>query len=502
MRAIASQDLLVRAPNNRVHRLPVDEKFVVIQASSSAHVHGQWLVYSEPPRRRMAGVYRATRMEGVAGALVFSVDMTDTGEEFAVILHDRGVTVLCIQLSPPKCPIGVYHEYLQSYCRILGVPGPGERSVAGDEAEDGRLPRPEEFAFRFIGRALGVVSCARLIRPDVSKHERGRGGETGVDARKTLEAWKSRPEWYSASCPPDGMETLRVGSFAVRALRAVPRTSCGTNMFTGAASLALHSLANRVAHGAVGGMAAVLLEGAAKRVRALDCPTPLTLSEAWNYIECGPFPPRSQELAASLLEFRRSLLEISKHVPSPCGKAPFLLSPPELIFQAFVTAKCLLALGLSRQHLSKGIRAAHTAAGCRFGNMVAWADTSDHRLQGWRDSTAKPSGYEPDMVVIDTQLNRTLLLDAKFRRDETGLLPASGIKDMQAYMHEYELPTAVVAVPYAPGDGSSEDVSAKGFTVRGLAFSPDIGDGDIAQVSSELANSWNDKLVTTRLPSD
>lgn len=494
MTAPTSRDLLLRAPNNKVHRLPVGREFVVVQAAAADEVCGQWLIYSDTPRPRFAGVFRTSRMESVTGALLFNVEMSDTGEEFAVILRDSGVTVLCIQLSPPKCPIARYHQYLSSYCRMLGVPGPGARSVAGGESEQGRVPEPAEFAFRFIHRAVRLVEDSGLVKTEVSRHERGCGGASGIDALKTLRAWKANPGWYEPA-PVATASTLRLGSHLIRPLRAVRRESQGTNLYTGAASTALFSLASSVARGPVGGMAGVLLAGAARHLRTLDLPTPMTVSEAWSYMESRSHPPRSCVLARQALEFRESLRRMFPHVPGLGGTMPFLLAPPELIFQDFVTAKCLLAIGLPPAKLPEAMRDSRTAAGCRFGDFIAWADTSEHVLQGWRDGTAKPAEYEPDLVIGDTKKKRTILLDAKFRRDASGLLPASGIKDIQAYMHEYELPKAVVAIPSIVGDPASEDVSARGFTVRGIAVSPDVDIPDITSLAQQLEMMWNDKLA-------
>lgn len=478
MTSVRAQDLLLRAPSNRVHRIPAGEEFVMVSALTADQVCGQWLVYSDTPKTKFSGVFRSSRMESVTGALLFSVEMKDTGEEYAVILREMGVTVICIQLSPPKCPISTYHRYLNSYCRILGMPAPGDRSVAGDESPDGRAPSPEEFTFRFIRSAVRVVNAAGLVKAELSRHARGRGGESGIDAFATLQAWKARADWYALAPGTEDEFTLTIGAQKIRPLRAVRRESLGTNLFTGAASTALFSLALAISRGPLGGMAAVLLNSAGRRLRALDAGTTMTEPEAWVYLETARLPPRSSILARKLVEFRQSLTQIFPHAPRHSGKMPFLLAPPELIFQDFVTAKCLLALGLPHTMLAEGIKDSHTPAGCRFGSLIAWADTPFHELQGWRDGTGKPAGYEPDLVVVDTHMRRTILLDAKFRRDTTGLLPASGIKDMQAYMHEYELSNAVVAVPSISGDPLAEDVSAKGFRVRGIAFSPEIEEAE------------------------
>ena len=54
----------------------------------------------------------------------------------------------------------------------------------------------------------------------------------------------------------------------------------------------------------------------------------------------------------------------------------------------------------------------------------------------------------------------------------------------------------MVAVPATSGGPGSEDLSARGFTVRGMVFSPDIMGGYIAELAGQLAMMWNDKLAT------
>lgn len=139
------------------------------------------------------------------------------------------------------------------------------------------------------------------------------------------------------------------------------------------------------------------------------------------------------------------------------------------------------------------------ASGFVFGPRTAWIDTQHHRLVGWRDETLAPSHYQPDLVVIDHAAKRTLLVDAKFRREPGCLLPASGVKDIQAYMQEYQLRRAAILVPAQPSDRAGEVVEARSFSVRGIPVVPQIGDEAVHALADELELSWNDGVPTTRI---
>jgi hypothetical protein len=487
MRDMASaSEFCLRSPNNKVHRVPFHLEHYIVRVSSLEQSNGQWLVYTNADKARLAGVCHGRRMEVVGGTLIFNLDMTDTGEEFIILKHDRGVLVVCVQLSPNKCTIESYHDYLESYRNLLSSPVPGERSVSGDETLSGRVPTGDEASFRYVRRAVEISESAALIKDDLAKHARGPGGASGIDAQETLKVWKAQPDWYSAF-PTRQAEagrhssTLVINGTFVTPLRAVRKESVGSNLFTGAASVALSYLAGAIGGGAAGSLVASLLAGASKQLRMIDQPTTMSLSEAWAYLQRQTHPNRSAEFARLLMSFRAN---------------PFSIKAPELVFQEFVTAKCLVALGLSPDDLLKGMRDVRTQSGCSFNGLTAWADTPFHRLVGWRDQTAKPSGYQPDLIVLDLSRGRTLLLDAKFRRDPTGLLPASGVKDIQAYMHEYELPKAILAVPATSDDPTSESVEGMDFTVFGIAVTPQIDCSGLQLLSTQLEKAWNNHIST------
>jgi hypothetical protein len=78
------------------------------------------------------------------------------------------------------------------------------------------------------------------------------------------------------------------------------------------------------------------------------------------------------------------------------------------------------------------------------------------------------------------------------------LLPASGIKDIQAYMHEYDLQSAVVAVPSNASACEVETLTGRGYTVTGVAVSSDGAEESVRELRSCLESCWNDKLAMKR----
>lgn len=72
-------------------------------------------------------------------------------------------------------------------------------------------------------------------------------------------------------------------------------------------------------------------------------------------------------------------------------------------------------------------------------------------LVSWRETTLQPSGYRPDFLI--RKGSRRLIVDAKFRISSAlGVLgPASGLKDLQAYLDDFSMSSAIAIVPNVPG---------------------------------------------------
>lgn len=488
--------LHLRSPSHAVHRVDLSTEYSVLRFTSVDNVQGQWLAYLDLPGKQLSGVCNGARMDRLGETLIFDIKMTDTGEEFVVFRHSYGINILCIQLSPFKCPVEQYHKYITGYSELLFPPLVGERSIAGSESSIGREPSYNEASFRFIHKAVSLAELVMSCRSERGKHPRLRGGESAIDAEATLAAWKINHNWYkvtgrgvdSASSEKGG---IAVGSKIISPLRAVRKESNTSNLFIGSASKALRFVSRAVGIGSIGGIVRSLLMPASNYLLAGDNPSELSESEAWRFLERQSHPPRSGCLASALIDFRDCLACVDGHAAISGGHVPFLLAAPEMIFQLFVTAKVLLSLGLPRAHLEAALRDVRTGAGCRINELTIWADTSQHQLAGWRDHTAKPAAYEPDLIIVDGKNHRTILLDAKFRRDPIGLLPSSGIKDIQAYMHEYGLEKAVIAVPSGVDDPPSEAIEANGFAVHGVGVTPDISRLSIEGLVTELEKTWN-----------
>lgn len=486
--------IILRAPNNRLHEVSMRDDFSLISCASAEEVLGQWIIYTDYPYARLTGVHRSKRMEAVSGALVFKLEMTDTGDEFIIVTHNFGLSVLCIQLSPLKCPVELFHNYLNNYNEILNVPESGARSIAGAAASDGRKPTGTERSYRFIMQIVNIHKSAELIKSDLNKHERGLGGASSIDAKKTVSAWKRHPSWYKGPTKSEIPQSINIGNNLVVPLKTVPRSSIGSNFFTGAVTAVLRDLARRLAYGTVGSMSSLVLAKTERRIAAFDEASDMSVKEALNYLKTNKFPNRSQAFAENILTLKADVESDYLHGPTLNGKVPFFLAPPELIFQTFAVSKCLVAIGFPRSELTTGLARARTSAGWAFGDLIAWVDTPKHMLKGWRDRTSKPSNYEPDLIVINKNSQTTLLIDAKFRRDDDGFLPASGIKDIQSYMHEFRLEKAVLLVPTEDDDAGSSSIECDGFEIWGFGIPPSISKADMNDFSAKLRSGWNDSF--------
>lgn len=488
--------LHLRSPSHAVHRVALSTEYSVLRFTSVENVQGQWLAYLDLPGKQLSGVCNGARMDRLGDTLIFDIKMTDTGEEFVVFRHSYGINILCIQLSPFKCSVEQYHKYIIGYSELLSPPVVGERSIGGSESKAGREPSYNEASFRFIHKAVSLAELAMSCRSERGKHPRERGGESAIDVESTLAAWKSNHNWYKVIS--QGVDfassergVITIGGKIISPLRAVRKESNTFNLFIGSAIKALGSVSRAVGIGSIGGIVRSLLMPASNYLQAGDTPSEISESEAWRFLERQAHPPRSGRFASALIDFRNCLACVDGHAAISGGHVPFLLAAPEIIFQLFVTAKVLLSLGLPRAHLEAAMRDVRSGAGCKVNNFTVWADTSQHRLAGWRDHTAKPAAYEPDLIIVDGNNQRTILLDAKFRRDPIGLLPSSGIKDIQAYMHEYGLVKAVIAVPSGIEDPPSETIEANGFAVHGVGVTPDICHSSIEGLMTELEKTWN-----------
>lgn len=118
------------------------------------------------------------------------------------------------------------------------------------------------------------------------------------------------------------------------------------------------------------------------------------------------------------------------------------------VFEKSVFACCAKALGFSHEDVIKsnglllkgGIVVADT-------NSRAGAAQMNFVLKSWRQGSAQPSNYHPDTLIISDGI--PVLIDAKFRLPESVFLAAEpdGLKDVQAYMDDFSLSSAVIVVP-------------------------------------------------------
>lgn len=482
---------MFRSPTDQRFQVDVRDEFAVLNMDSSGAAKGRWVIYQENTSSTFFnGIHHGSQLEKIDSTLVFNSDMDDVGAEFVVILHSKGLTVVCLAVSPEKCPLPQYHSYLESYINLLGYPGIEDstvRSVRGTPSEDGRESTDEESGFSILTQAVRINNLVSRLKRDLQKHERGRGGEKGVHPVETIRAWRSHPDWYEVTDEP-GDGTVTIGEHEIDPLQVVPREGRGSNRFLGAAAKVLKDLAKRMPPNPYGKTASTIIAISKRHIESFDTLEDLSTRRAWQHLEQNEFPPHSQSFVDALIQLRDQIYDPPKRKPALEGREPYYLPTPEFLFQWYTTARLLIALDVDPGDIPALMHELRQKEEVRVGNYSIWADNDEHDIPGWRDRTQSPSNYQPDIVVINREEDEILLADAKFRlhSDSSKLLTHGSIKDIQAYMQEYGLDKSLILVPSKDNRPSMEDIeNGEGFRIRGISVPPEnrVQNGSTGQES-------------------
>jgi len=490
---MSDRKLVFRSPRDRRFEVDVEEEFAVLDMESPAAANGRWVINQEDTRSTFFnGIHHGSRLERIDSTLVFNSEMNDVGAEFVVILHSKGLTVVCLAVSPEKCPLPQYHNYLESYINLLGFPG-GEnnssRSVRGTPSEDGRTSIKNETGFSLLTQAVRVNSLVPRLKRELQKHERGRGGQKGVHPAETIRAWRSHQDWYEVKDEP-GEDTVKVGGHDIDPLQVVPREGRGSNRFLGAVATVLENLAGRMPANPYGKTASTILSISKRHIESFDTLEDLNIRRAWQHLKRNDFPPYSTSFVESLAQIRDQRYDPPKRRPSLDGYEPYYLPTPEHLFQWYTTARLLIALDVDPGDVQPIIHELQQNEEVQVGNYSIWADNDEHDIPGWRDRTHSPSNYQPDIVVINRDSDEILLADAKFRlhKDNTKLLTHGSIKDIQAYMQEYGLDKSLILVPSKEDRPDTEDIeNGEGFRICGISVPPETPDFEVSTAEDGTA---------------
>jgi hypothetical protein len=488
--------IFFRGPSGKSYAIDSADSDFSIDCSKPADAAGQWFVYSTSRETRLVfGIQNGRPLERLGDSLAFQSSLDEAGEEFVAVLHSRNLLLVRLSLTTKKLSLEGYYQLLNEHLRLLGVPPRGASCIAGTDSITLRSPTGDERAYRLVRSAFELLRTCRTIRPDLTKHPRGQVGQSGIDSLRTLDSWKRHRSWYRVA-EVEAISSIRCGpALYVEPLRTRPRPSTGGNKFLGAIDRSIASLLTSLPQNPAGQITAGLLHASKRSLAALDVAAPVSEVDSQIILDTRRLPTRS----ARLVEILRATAVIAKENWetgfAPEGELPFSLPETELVFQRTAVAAMLYALGVPLCSVASAYREASTINGANIeGNYLAWVDTPLHGLKGWREDSNLPSGYRPDLVVQRRHDSRWLLVDAKLRQGDSGLglMSQSGIKDLQAYMHEYRLEYGVLLVP--GGNRYSldfEDVEGRGCHIRSIAI-PSSGLVDnVEDVIPLLEGMWN-----------
>jgi hypothetical protein len=491
--------LLARSPTGKTFRVSNTRNGVTrIRLYSVSDASGQWLFYSESGAPRViAGVCRGRRLETAGVAYIATISLNEAGVEMVALITSSGLRVWQIEFSPSKLPLPRYHEFVDAYQNLFGPAAPGAASLDAQRPGQGataRSPTNDEAGLAALMTAGELLPSAEALRRELHLHDRGNAGSAAVSAQATLIAWRANHGWYRASNRED-FGAIAVGnSRFVVPLRAMPRTAEGGNLVVAALIHQLQRVMRLLPSGAEGALAYSLVGNAISRLRVLDIlDTSMDDARARAILGRQDLPPHASHLAAIArdLEDQASKLKLA---PSLGGANRIGTPDATRVFQEVAVSSVLLGLGCPLDLLRKSKEQLRVREGLVFNGIRAWADTPDHGSQGWRDDLDLPSRYRPDLLMHREADGAVLLADAKLRAGESdlGLLSASGVKDLQAYMQEYGLSKAVMLVPSKEGTiYRQEEVRSGDFAIRAIAIPPEPSVKTCSGLIGALNEMWN-----------
>lgn len=118
------------------------------------------------------------------------------------------------------------------------------------------------------------------------------------------------------------------------------------------------------------------------------------------------------------------------------------------VYQTSVFASCAKSLGFNHQQVldSNGLIATTNIVVADV-NRPSGFEYFKSSISSWRSDSIQPSDYKPDILV--SVAGAVVVIDAKFRMPNSALMVAApeGLKDVQAYLNDFGIATAIVVVP-------------------------------------------------------
>lgn len=483
--------LFLKSPRGDSFEIDATKTSATLNSAASAEFFGQWICYSNTSTLRLIdGLDSKGRVDCINGGLVFRISSDDVGEEFVLLVHTFGYTLVRFEISPIKCSIENYHSYVKQLRYFGDEFQVGAGSSAAIEDKNGRFPTENELAFTAANRLCALAALIPFIRSETPFHRRASGGQTGVDALKTLVAWREHSDWYALDSGEIDRRSIQVGKYRIKPLKAEPRIARTSNEFLGAVRLVLKQLAPELASFPGGALALRIAASIEKQIEQMDNVASLNSRELDDILKDPSLPRRSKDLANQLMRIRNELRRPTMVAPAEMGEVPFSTIGAELVFQRYCAAIVLTSQGFSQADVISALGSRESIR-CKKNKIIASVDSTLHGVGGWRDRTALPSSYKPDIVF--RRGDEVMVIDAKFRSPEAGLvcLNASAVKEVQSYMQEFSLARATILFPTQSEKMLCEDLKRSKFWIRGIGLPATFSDELLKEVYSALEPMWN-----------
>lgn len=117
------------------------------------------------------------------------------------------------------------------------------------------------------------------------------------------------------------------------------------------------------------------------------------------------------------------------------------------LYQAFVA--CALARAFDAQQVGGALRAGAKGPAFRSTRFELYYDTEppEPDFKNWRNDSLRPAALTPDLIIVDRERSRGLILDAKYRVSAAGNLDPDALTSAHVYMQTFGRKASGICFP-------------------------------------------------------